>query len=777
MKMIKNSIGNLINKYRAVLFKCRLLNTIGTLAVIGALVLGMVGTVMADSGGNLNPFGLPDSYVGIYEPLGDATGGDIHIDTGGPTLNIYGGYTDAGDANNNSVTMTGGQVKLIEGGASGRGNANNNRVNISGGNIIEDVSGGHARLGNANGNLVNMSSGTAQFIYGGEIILENNSASPMTTGHIVGNLVNISGSTVQFIYGGDISVGGSGDMTTGDVTDNRVNISSSTVRNDIYGGRIFLDAGSGNMTTGDVLDNLVNMSGGTVRYIYGGYIGKDSSYTGTPIWGQVDGNRVNMSGGTAQVIYGGYSEGAATNNTVQYSGGYISESLYGGYTTASSEDNTLISIGNRSVGKDVSHFQNYRFVLDVNQNIGLTVGDTFTMDGTTNKILGVDIRGGGTIPKVGDTLTLVKANGALTPNIGITAGSTGTGKKGATLLFDYNVDVNGNNLDATVTNVRANPQAKSLSEGVAANAAIVNIGADAVAGSGMASALAASVNNAPVGTTSLAPFGTMQAGSSRFETGSHVNVSGLNLIAGIALGQQTEIGKLIIGPFFEAGFGSYNTYNSFDNAASVNGEGRTNFLGAGILARFDFADITLGHPYLEGSFRFGHAFNTYNNEDLADGLGNSVDYDTDAPYQSFHAGLGYIFNLTETDHFDLYGKYFWSHMGGSDVKVLGDPIEFDDVHSSRLRFGGRYSHDFVTDKNYFISPYIGVAYEHEFDGKARATTYGQDIKAPSLKGDTGIGELGVTFKHQNGLSLDLGLSGYVGKRQGVVGNMMVKYEF
>ncbi len=39
----KNAIGNLINKYRAVLKKCTLLNTFGTLAVLTALSTGMVG--------------------------------------------------------------------------------------------------------------------------------------------------------------------------------------------------------------------------------------------------------------------------------------------------------------------------------------------------------------------------------------------------------------------------------------------------------------------------------------------------------------------------------------------------------------------------------------------------------------------------------------------------------------------------------------------------------------------------------------------------------------
>ena len=37
--LTKNAIGNLINRYRAVLTKCHYLNMFGTLAVAGAVVL------------------------------------------------------------------------------------------------------------------------------------------------------------------------------------------------------------------------------------------------------------------------------------------------------------------------------------------------------------------------------------------------------------------------------------------------------------------------------------------------------------------------------------------------------------------------------------------------------------------------------------------------------------------------------------------------------------------------------------------------------------------
>ena len=40
MQLTKGAIGNLINRYKAVLKKCHLLNVFGSLAVAGMLVMG-----------------------------------------------------------------------------------------------------------------------------------------------------------------------------------------------------------------------------------------------------------------------------------------------------------------------------------------------------------------------------------------------------------------------------------------------------------------------------------------------------------------------------------------------------------------------------------------------------------------------------------------------------------------------------------------------------------------------------------------------------------------
>jgi hypothetical protein len=50
---------------------------------------------------------------------------------------------------------------------------------------------------------------------------------------------------------------------------------------------------------------------------------------------------------------------------------------------------------------------------------------------------------------------------------------------------------------------------------------------------------------------------------------------------------------------------------------------------------------------------------------------------------------------------------------------------------------------------------------------------------PSLQGDTGMGELGCILRPSKNLPLfvDLGVQGYVGKREGVTGSLQVRFEF
>src|SRR3546814_15901047 len=63
-------------------------------------------------------------------------------------------------------------------------------------------------------------------------------------------------------------------------------------------------------------------------------------------------------------------------------------------------------------------------------------------------------------------------------------------------------------------------------------------------------------------------FGAMSGGTSRYNTGSHVDVDGTSLLLGVA--KQVAMnaggaGNLTLGAFFEGGWGNYDSYNDFDS--------------------------------------------------------------------------------------------------------------------------------------------------------------------------------------------------------------------
>ena len=390
---------------------------------------------------------------------------------------------------------------------------------------------------------------------------------------------------------------------------------------------------------------------------------------------------------------------------------------------------------------------------------------------------------GGTSLAAGSTLTLLEvgAGKMLTAN-NLRKGG-GIVQIGSTVAHDITTDValdpttgRLNAVTAQVSPGRATDQSKALPKGFLGGLALNLQGADLVAGRGMDSAVRASSGTDDAERHGFAGFGALSGGSLRYNTGSHLDMNSLSLLTGLAWGIDLAPGRLTLGAFFEYGNGSYDTHNSFTNAASVDGDGNAYYLGGGILAGMDFVNIGPGRFYAEASGRAGKTHNEYDSSDLRDAAGRKADYDSSSPYYGLHFGTGYVWNINDAATLDLYGKYFWTRQQGDSVGLsTGEHLSFDDINSSRLRFGGRFAYIL----NEHVAPYIGAAWEHEFDGKARARTNGFDIDAPNLRGNTGIGELGLSLTPSADLPLtvDLGVQGYTGKHEGVTGSLMVKWEF
>jgi hypothetical protein len=567
------------------------------------------------------------------------------------------------------------------------------------------------------------------------------------------------------------SVTGGYTSTSGSALYNSVTISDDASVGNVYGGV----SGGLDGINGNAIGNSVFINGGTVKQnVTGGY-SNGGNATGNSV--TISGGTVGAAGGLNSTVYGGYSEnGNATHNTVTISGNPIFNfvDLVGGFAVAGGDEFTgnTLNVWNYSSQGPVAGVQNFQYL-----NFAFPTTQTGVVLEATNVTLGDGAGRGSTI-----TASTLGGPGPLQPGAVVTlidgaiagdlASNQATGQHGATISYNWTLDPAAG-LVATLNSVQAAPEAKALSEGYLAGTMLVNQGADLIAGKGMHEAMRSSWKKD--GGYGFGAFGAISGGRSKYNTGSHVDMSSLSLLAGLSWGADLAPGRLTLGAFFEYGTGSYDTYNAFATGDS-HGKGDTYHLGGGILGRMDFVESGPGNFYTEASFRAGGLHNDYRNSDLRDSMGRKADYDSFSAYYGIHAGVGYIWKFTEQASLDIYGKFFWARQQGDSVRLsTGDPVKFKDVDSLRTRLGARFAYAI----NDYVASYIGAAWEHEFDGKARATTYGYGIDKPSLFGSTGIGELGLNLKPSKDLplSFDLGVQGYVGKRQGVTGSLQAKFEF
>ncbi len=135
--------------------------------------------------------------------------------------------------------------------------------------------------------------------------------------------------------------------------------------------------------------------------------------------------------------------------------------------------------------------------------------------------------------------------------------------------------------------------------------------------------------------------------------------------------------------------------------------------------------------------------------------------------------------LNDTTKADVYAKFMYTHQNGDSVALrgegAGEEYDFDAVDSLRARVGARVSKDY-SDRG---TGYVGLAYEYEFDGEAKATVLGFSTPSPSIKGSSGLLELGYILqpKGVNDPTVNINLQGWSGKKQGFTGNVNFVWKF
>ena len=299
-----------------------------------------------------------------------------------------------------------------------------------------------------------------------------------------------------------------------------------------------------------------------------------------------------------------------------------------------------------------------------------------------------------------------------------------------------------------------------------ATLAMVASGADLLANAGFTNAAQAVQDAKDSGDSgrSMVPYAAANYGSMRQESGSHVDVKGSNFNIGFAKEVKNGSGKLLFGPMFEYGRGNYDSY--LDDGTT--GSGTAQNYGIGMMAR----QTNDNGFYYEGSVRYGKVTSDYSSSNVL--AGKDVSYDNSAKYWGAHVGVGKLQKLGGDNAIDLYGKLFYTNQGSSSVNIDGDTLDFSSVKSKRSRIGFRYIHG-TSDVR---SVYAGLAWQYEFDGAAHATANGFSTPSPSVKGSSGMLELGVLIAPKaSPVSFDLGVSGWAGKQKGYSLNANMLWSF
>ncbi len=541
-------------------------------------------------------------------------------------------------------------------------------------------------------------------------------------------------------------------------------------RNALGGVSVEINDG-GTFTNENTVVSLLNNSEITDGYVAGTLV---SLVDGGQV--EINNQTVVVSNSTVDDVYGtgivasGDVSARINNQTIvldnaTVEGGVYDVSVKNGTSTRSGNDveltnsrlqlsgtNTVGSIsGFDTIGLNVTEANKEKAVLTV------TDADAGQMEfnGVTIEIASDDFL------ESSDTYQLINVEGGKYTFTGLTVKeshtfleTTYTAEDGVVLDADHGL-TSENDLFNNKT-VKATESSKTLAESLLGTVAFINQGAEFIADEG----IAALVDAAKLG--EVTAFGVMQGGSTHYNTGSYVDVDGVTFMAGAGLRVNPN---WILAGFIEAGWA-----NSASHVEGTRGDGDHEYFGVGFATRYQ----TDGVLYVDGSLRAGRATTEFAGRYGQD----SASYDAKSLYMSAHVGLGAMWDLNESLKLDTYARYMVTYLDDDDVGLnnrYNDKLELDSTVTHAVRAGARLLGDF----NDYASWKVGAAYEHVFDGDAESAVNSFSLDVPSLEGDTGVFELGLRIRPslESNWAVDLGAKGYVGDREGVTGNMTVRYSF
>ncbi len=761
----------------------------GNGGAVGNRVIILAGTMQASvdiiAGGFANFGGAP-----VYDNSVTINGGTI------ASADIYGGRGQGStNVTTNSVKINGGIINSgsIQGGNSIRGGGlvNNNQVTINGGTIHVEVMGGHVSNGTGavENNQVLISDGVlTEAVYGGQAV----------NGHASSNLVYIAGGNVTGDAYGGYTTG------TGDSTNNSIKLSDGALNGNVYGGYTVL---SGNATI-----NSVNLSGGTLTgNAYGGY---SSS-------GVVTDNTVSLSR-NAQVngdAYAGFSTaGTVTNNTVSLSGGTVTGTVYGSNLgTWQSDGNKLISVGGLTSVGGIKNFQfstiNSGATVNVtgngtgaatfwdmsnngtlsfyNQSADLNVGlfqGAYIGGGVIglDALLGVNATATGAdtiefsnIP-AGQVMLTFKPLAGSVPGVNTIpikfATITGATSDTAFItvehgygIYAYKIIRVNDDYFLYTTDDHTGELGKPHSESAAAGLQQISQSTDILLFTGIDASVSESRRKG------LGVYANIGYGSQKTDTGSSAKVKGTSAVLALAYETRSPVSVGVFGEFFKGKTKTENDATTSMGTFNLRADGDLKSYAVGIFAQYrpnktgeDYRPWNAG-PHIKTSARIGRS-----QLDFHSGL---TDYKRKSTYYGASFGGGYVFELSEGVSMDVYSHGIWTHQKGNMLKDnLGQIIQFKNSNSFRILVGSRTYFALSSEQ---IRPFAGLGMDWEIDGKPKVFVDGYQAHVAKLSGLSGMAEIGLSVypNTKRPLSLEFGLQGFLGKRDGFAGELKAKYWF
>lgn len=418
----------------------------------------------------------------------------------------------------------------------------------------------------------------------------------------------------------------------------------------------------------------------------------------------------------------------------------------------------------------------------------LTLADSQKFDLANTKVhtedIGFTAKSLETITKAGDyTMTLLDTQGNKTLSAGNLTTRKGTWNVGNALegTGEASLDANGNVVYKLDTVEKAQkPEVKVNAAKQTHNALIANEAAlgTLAAGRDRMEGVLDTFNGQEGGVFTFASIG---GSKDKYDTGSHSSTYTWNGLAGVGNDVALHNGDFSYGVFYEYGKGHYDV-----DGAGYTGSGDAHYSGAGLMARY----VARNKNYGEASLHFGQLKNNADSV-LHSRSGSALGYETDSSYWSGHVGFGHIFDLTDqvastsrggTDRasrdLDVYGKYFYTHVGGDSFRAGDVDYQLDDLNSSLLRIGARLNNR--SGRNNY---YCGLAWDYEFDGESRGTVSAAGLSANIRKADIGgssmMAEAGWKLEATKDSPWDMNLNvrAYAGQHKGLGGNVFVGYHF